>query len=249
MINKKIAVVTGTSRGIGFSIAQNLSKKGWIVYGISRTLPSQKHLFKCIKADILNVKQYKKLLDKIPNKVDLLINNAALGFSKKILEISEDDYEQIFSLNLKSVVFFTQHIINNCMKNKGTIINISSIASLESNQNDFLYSASKTCLNKFVLTLAKEVKNISVYGILPSLVATKRTIKKYNLHKKNTLQLQDVNKAIDVLLKQKYQSGTLLVVSRGKKPSIFGDTKYYRFLNPNNFIKPKFQINNLIWKK
>ena len=155
-LKNKIALITGGSRGIGFTTAKLFAKEGATVIITSR---NQKKIDNAIqelddvigiKADITNEKEVKKLVDLIINKfgrIDILVNNAGILPKFRILhEIPEEEWDEVIDVNLTGQYRITKNVIPHMQKNeKGTIINMSSDAGLKAFENFHAdaYSAAK----------------------------------------------------------------------------------------------------------
>ncbi|MBB79032.1 MAG: short-chain dehydrogenase [Crocinitomicaceae bacterium] len=183
-LNGKNILITGGSLGIGKETAIALFKKGANILVTGR---SKKRLIsafkntsvKTIDFDIGNLDSIevhaKKCLSILENKVDVLINNAGIGYGKSIEEINKEDFLQIFNVNVFGLSLFTKEIIP-IMKgqNNGTIINIGSTASLKGYKNGSIYASSKFAVRCLSQCWQAELRkhNIRVCQINPSEVTT-----------------------------------------------------------------------------
>ncbi len=168
----KIAIVTGTSYGIGESIATMLLGINFKVYGISRTKPSINNKNFCwIKADLVDLNAVNKIKDVIKeSNIDILVNNAGTHIEELALSISLDRFNHIFGLNFLAPAFLTKTLSSKLTN--GLVINISSTSDRFTEVSTGLYCASKAAMDIFFETLAVENKNIKVINLLPSYVNT-----------------------------------------------------------------------------
>ncbi len=168
----KVAVVTGTSSGIGKAITEVLLQNGYKVYGISRESGEvSSPNFVWIKADLLDLSVYDLILKEIQEeRIDLLINNAGIVIKQNGFEFTEMAFETTFGTNFKAPVLLTKALKNKL--DKGLVINISSVSDRLVGEEYGLYCASKAALNKYFETTALEEKSIRFISILPSYVDT-----------------------------------------------------------------------------
>ena len=176
--------VSGASRGIGKSIAINFAKNNYNVVGTSRknfTLDENIKNFKPLKLDITSREDIKncfnelKSLNLLPN---ILINNAGITSDQIFLRMKDEDWDNVIETNLTGTFNLSKIFIKNMIKNKnGRIINISSVSGLMGNPGQVNYSSSKSALNGFTRSLAKEVgsRNITVNSIAPGFIETDMT--------------------------------------------------------------------------
>ena len=180
---RKSVLIIGGSKGIGAELVREFFKSGAKVYYVSRSKNRLKTKAIFIKCDLSNEKQLKDLEKKILNfkKIDILVNAAAINFSKKNDQISIEEWKKVFSVNLNSI-FFISKIVLNIMKknNSGSIVNISSIAGRHrSVVSGSHYVASKSGLIGLTKQLSYEYAkyNIRVNAVCPSQTYTKMLFK------------------------------------------------------------------------
>jgi len=184
MINleNRIVVITGTSSGIGFFLAKELLKLNCKVIGLSRKKTKIKNRnFFNFCGDILNEEDQNKFLKYLEinhKKVDVLINNAGISKNGYDLKVIKENV----NTNFISTISLTKKLIDLIKKKGGSIINISSIASLYGFPNNPGYNASKAALNSMTKSLANDFAkyNIRCNGLLLGYFKTKMTIKSYN---------------------------------------------------------------------
>lgn len=168
-----VVLVTGASSGIGYATAETLQKKGHTVYGISRSKPVGGFAFKHLTCDVTNplqIASIRAILEKECGKLDVLVNCAGIGIGGAIEETNMADIEELFQVNVKSVIQLTQTLIP--LLRRGTkpkIINIGSVAGALVIPFQAFYSMSKASLSAFSEALRLELKpfNIQVTTILP----------------------------------------------------------------------------------
>ena len=181
-LNGKIAVVTGSSRGIGRAIAVRLAEEGCkIVINYSKDLDGAKETQKLVgdnsiivKADVSKASECKKLIDgavKKFGKVDILVNNAGVFDMKPLEEISEADWEKVVGTNSKSVLFCSKYAAEH-MKN-GSIVNIASYVAFRSRPMRSIYASSKSAVVGLTHSLAMELApSIRVNAVAPGIIET-----------------------------------------------------------------------------
>ncbi len=185
-MDKKIAFITGVSRGIGLELAKCFLNDGYFVIGTSRSefnlheaLDSEKCLH--LALDVTDRDQASSCMEKLKDEdivPNVLINNAAITRDQLFLRMKDEDWDDVIDSNLTSVFNMTKLFIKSMVKNRsGKIINISSVAGLMGNPGQVNYSASKAGLGGFTRALAKEVatRNITVNCIAPGFIETDMT--------------------------------------------------------------------------
>ena len=185
--DKKIAVVTGASSGIGKSTALVLANNGYRVLLISKNETRLKLVQSLITSEggdsvayPINLKEESSILNFITQikdeypKIDLLINCAGDMQPSSVMSSKFSDWDDMVALNLMALAKLTKVCLPLMVKHGGHIINITSTASYESHPNFSIYSASKKGVLAFSDSLRKEVqdKNIKVTCISPSTVST-----------------------------------------------------------------------------
>jgi short-subunit dehydrogenase len=168
----KTAVVTGTSYGLGKSIAEMLLVNDFKVYGVSRTKsPIEDKNFVWIKTDLLDEKSYDLVYKTITeNKIDMLINSAGTAFLIPALKYTDENFLKMFSLNFSSSIKLTSKMISKL--DNGLIINISSVSDRYTDNNWGLYSASKAALNIYFDSVADGNKGVKIFNLLPDYMDT-----------------------------------------------------------------------------
>lgn len=154
-------IITGTSSGIGKSLAEYFGKKNHRVYGLSRKV-TDSQFFTSISTDITDKVSIECAIDEILSKesqIDLLINNAGMGMVGAVEDAQQEDILKLFNLNLVGAVQMMSAVLPNMRENhSGKIINISSIGSEMGLPFRGFYSASKSALDKVTEAIRYEVE-------------------------------------------------------------------------------------------
>ena len=153
-------IITGTSTGIGFALAEYFGKKGHQVYGLSRK-NTESESFKTIPTDITDHSQVENAISEIlktEKSIDLLINNAGMGMVGAVEDSTQEEILKLFNLNLVGSVQMMTGVLPKMREQKsGKIINISSIGSEMGLPFRGFYSASKSALDKVTEAIRYEV--------------------------------------------------------------------------------------------
>jgi len=178
---KKI-IVTGCSSGIGFYLADNLTKFNYEVIGLSRNEPSKKYNFNYEKCDVRDFSSVSNFFSKIKKDKDIyaLLNVAGVASMNLLLSTPEETVRNIVNTNLIGTIFCTREIIPAFVRSKaGRIINFSSLAVKIGLQGESVYVASKAGVEGFSRSIARELAsfNVTVNCISPGPVKTKLTEK------------------------------------------------------------------------
>jgi NADP-dependent 3-hydroxy acid dehydrogenase YdfG len=166
-LQNKVAVITGANKGIGLECVKLLLEKGAKVYGICRSGCETRHEnYECLHADVGNMEQIDAVFNQVlskEGKVDILINNAGLGYFGYCEELEPSKWHELFSTNVNGIFYCTRRVLPG-MKERGLghIVNISSIAGLEGYQQVSAYCATKFAVRGFSDALYKEVRDFGV---------------------------------------------------------------------------------------
>ena len=189
--NKKIALVTGASRGIGAGIAVEMARQGFIVIGTATTNDGAKiitQMFELNKLDgigyVLDVNSNESINDLITKinteigEINVIVNNAGITKDALLLRMKDDDWDAVINTNLRSVYKLSQAVIKGMMKNRyGRIINISSVVGHTGNAGQTNYAATKAGISGFTKSLAQEIgsRGVTVNCVAPGFIDTDMT--------------------------------------------------------------------------
>jgi 3-oxoacyl-[acyl-carrier protein] reductase len=191
MNEKRVAIVTGGSRGIGEAIVRRLAKDGLHVVAVARNLEKLNAVAgeiggaggsaEAMTCDIADSKAVAELVEGIAEKhgrIDVLVNNAGITRDGLFLRMDDKDFDDVISTNLKSAFVATRSAARYIMRSKsGRIINISSVAGVVGNAGQANYAASKAGLLGLTKSVAKELsgKGVTCNAIAPGFIATEMT--------------------------------------------------------------------------
>ncbi len=190
-LSKKVAVVTGASRGIGRSMAETYARAGAHVICVSRNEDALYVVADGIKSNggsasvtainVSNLEEFQNLIKDTTDtygSVDILVNNAGITRDTLIVRMSEEDWDTVIDVNLKGAFNGIKAVTRTMMKQRfGRIINISSVVGLTGNAGQVNYAASKAGLIGLTKATAKEIgsRGITVNCIAPGYIATDMT--------------------------------------------------------------------------
>lgn len=190
--DKKVALVTGASRGIGKACAIELAKAGYDVAvsyagneeAANKTVSELTDLgvkAKAYKFDVADKEACAKVVEEVLadfGKLDVLVNNAGITRDGLFMRMSAENWEAVINTNLSSAFYMTSPAIKTMIKQRsGCIINMSSIVGVMGNAGQANYSAAKAGLIGFTKSLAKELgsRNIRVNAVAPGFIQTDMT--------------------------------------------------------------------------
>lgn len=189
--SQKTALVTGSARGLGKTIAEKLASEGArvIISDILVDLAEETvsefrdkgYEAHAIKADVTNAEDVKNLIDESIKKyqtLDIVVNNAGITKDAFLLRMKESDWDLVLNVNLKGAFLVSQAAVKIMFKQRsGRIINISSVVGRIGNAGQTNYSASKAGLIGLTKSVAREVagRNITVNAIAPGFIKTEMT--------------------------------------------------------------------------
>jgi 3-oxoacyl-[acyl-carrier protein] reductase len=192
LLENKVAIVTGASRGIGEAIALKFAAQG---ADVAFTYVSSDEKAQALEAKLtalgVKAKAYKSnagvyeecetLVAEVLKefgKIDICVNNAGISKDNLLLRMSPDQWDDVMNINLKSVYNMTKHVIRPMMKAKsGSIINMSSVIGIMGNAGQSSYAASKAGIIGFTKSIAQELgsRNIRCNAVAPGFVETDMT--------------------------------------------------------------------------
>ena len=194
LLENKTAIITGATRGIGRGIALEFAKQGAnVAFTFSSSVDAANTLEIELKALGIKAKGYqsnaaefetaqelaKDILEEFGN-IDILVNNAGITKDNLLMRISEDDFDKVIEVNLKSVFNMTKAVQRTMLKQrKGSIINMSSVVGVKGNAGQTNYAASKAGIIGFSKSVALELgsRNIRSNVIAPGFIETEMTAK------------------------------------------------------------------------
>lgn len=194
LLENKTALITGASRGIGRGIALTFAKHGaHVAFTYNASADAAQLLENELKSFGVKAKGYQSnaanfnAAQDLVNKVyedfgalDVLINNAGITKDNLLLRITEEDFDEVIEVNLKSVFNLTKAVIRPMMKQRsGSIINMSSVVGVKGNAGQANYAASKAGILGFTKSVALELgsRNIRCNAIAPGFIETEMTAK------------------------------------------------------------------------
>ena len=215
---KKVIVITGASSGIGLATAKLFAMKGYKVYGIARN-EYKSSLFDSYICDVTDKDKMSKVLADIYQKegrIDILINNAGMGISGAIEYLTEQDYEKIFSVNVKGLILTSSLALPYLRESKGKIINTSSVASVVPIPFQACYSATKSAIESFSFALANEVKSqgIKISCVRPGDTKTGFTQNRVKTEVENDVYGKKITNSVKKMEKDEMRGKSPLTVAK-----------------------------------
>jgi len=188
-LDDRVAIVTGSGRGIGRAIALELARQGATIVindvgdtapaqQVSQEIQSQGGRSQVILADISQPAEASRLVDNTLTaygKVDILVNNAGITRDQLVLRMSDEDWDRVLSVNLKGAFLCIRAALRPMLKQRwGRIINIASVAGVIGNPGQANYAAAKAGLIGLTKTVAREVaaRGITVNAVAPGAIDT-----------------------------------------------------------------------------
>jgi 3-oxoacyl-[acyl-carrier protein] reductase len=194
LLENKTALITGASRGIGKGIAIAFAQQGAnVAFTFNASVEAAKELEKELESYGVKAKGYQSNAAKFDaaqelvqevlkdfGSLEILINNAGITRDNLLMRISEEDFDKVIEVNLKSVFNLTKAVIRPMMKQRqGSIINMSSVVGVKGNAGQTNYAASKAGILGFTKSVALELgsRNIRCNAIAPGFIETEMTAK------------------------------------------------------------------------
>ena len=189
-LSGRVALVTGSARGIGRAIALKLAEMGAtvIVNDLSEAVGDAAEEIKALGRQSLaivanvcsssDVDRLVKQANDTYGKIDILVNNAGIARDQLVMRMSEEDWDSVLNVNLKSVFLCTKAVLRTMIKQRwGRIINIASIVGIVGNPGQANYASAKAGIIGLTRTVAKEVgsRRITVNAIAPGFIETDMT--------------------------------------------------------------------------
>ena len=192
LLESKVAIITGGSRGIGKSICETFAQNGCdVAFTYNNSRDSAEALAKELNSTGIKAKSYKsdasnfddatKLVEDVLNdfgKIDILVNNAGIKKDNLLMRMEKSDFDSVINTNLSSVFNLTKASIKTFLKQRnGSIVNISSVVGVKGNAGQSNYSASKAGIIGFSKSIALELgsRNIRSNVIAPGFIETDMT--------------------------------------------------------------------------
>jgi len=192
-LENKVALITGSARGIGKEIALVLAREGADIIisdvnfemaeATAKEINALGRRSMAVKLDVTNFKEVEETINKILDKfskIDILVNNAGITKDGLILRMSESDWDAVINVNLKGTFNCTKAVSKVMLKAKcGKIVNLASIIGIIGNAGQANYSASKAGIIALTKTTAKELasRGICVNAVAPGFIQTEMTDK------------------------------------------------------------------------
>lgn len=191
-MQERVAIITGSSRGIGRATALGFARSGYrVVVNYHRNREQAEQVLQEIEAlgssGILlgaDVSQPQEARDLIENsvkelgQVDVLVNNAGINHDQLMLRIQDEEWERVINTNLSSAFYCSRAVVKHMLKKRfGRIINISSVVGISGNAGQTHYAAAKSGLLGLTLSIAQEYGNrgITANAVAPGFIASDMT--------------------------------------------------------------------------
>ena len=236
MDSKKVVLVTGSSKGIGYNTIIEFAKNGYDVvinYNTDKesALELEKNIHRyggqslVIKADVSNEKEVKNMISTIINefgRIDVVINNAGIAIDNDIFDKSKEEFMRVLEVNLVGTFLVTKEAAKHMQE--GTIINVSSTDGIDTyNPLSMDYCASKAGIISLTHTLSMRFPNLNVYAVAPNWVKTPSVMEmnpEYlqneleRIGQKELIEPYEIAKKIFTLTKNNTSSGSIIRIDK-----------------------------------
>lgn len=192
LLDGKIAIITGATRGIGKGIAEVFAKHGAKIAftyvssdeqakEVEKMLTSYGVKAKGYKSNAANLKQAEEFIAAVVadfGRIDVIVNNAGITRDGLLMRMSEENWDDVINTNLKSVFNITKAALKTLLgQRSGSVINMSSVVGIEGNAGQSNYAASKAGIIGFTKSIAQEIgsRNIRCNAICPGFIETEMT--------------------------------------------------------------------------
>ncbi|MBA7569182.1 3-oxoacyl-[acyl-carrier-protein] reductase FabG [subsurface metagenome] len=189
-LSKRVAIVTGSGRGIGREIALKLAEVGATVVvndiddsanSVAEEIKAMKRQSLAVVADVSSSSDVDRMVEMAVatcGKVDILINNAGITRDQLVMRMSDEDWDRVLQINLRSVFLCTRAVLRNMIKQRwGRIVNMASVVGIVGNPGQANYASAKAGIIGFTRTVAKEVapRGITANAVAPGFIDTEMT--------------------------------------------------------------------------
>jgi len=188
-LSDRVAIVTGSGRGIGRAIALRLAEAGATVVvndvgepepaeSVAEEIRAMNRPSMAILADVSVSSEVASLVETVRatyGKIDIMVNNAGIARDQLVVRMSDEDWDKVLQIDLRSVFLCTRAVLRDMLKQRwGRIINITSIAGIVGNPGQANYASAKAGIIGFTRTIAKEVasRGITTNAVAPGLIDT-----------------------------------------------------------------------------
>jgi len=189
-LSNRVAIVTGSGRGIGREIALKLAEVGATVVvndiddsvnSVAEEIKAMKKQSLAVVADVSSSSDVDGMVETAVatcGKVDILVNNAGITRDQLVMRMSDEDWDRVLQINLRSVFLCTRAVLRNMIKQRwGRVINMASVVGIVGNPGQANYASAKAGIIGFTRTVAKEVapRGITANAVAPGFIDTEMT--------------------------------------------------------------------------